>query len=364
MTTTLVRLLAVERGFEAEGLLAINYAIPRGGSDDVALNMRQEAILARVAAEPRVESVSLSCIAPLSGWCIKGGLRSDDVPASEESPAEAGIHMVGADFFAALGTDILAGRSFMASDNASALPVAILNRSAALALFGAADPIGHTVRMPELGRATIVGVAQDLIHASRIEEGAKAEVYVPFAQSTISNATLLVRGTGDPGELGAAVERSLKEQEPGITVSSRITGDELLARATVDRRALLWLLGVFAVSSMTLAALGIWSIVAYSIGQRTQELGVRAALGAGGFELVGLVARGGLIAATCGILPGAAVAYFGSGVLSTLVYGVAPTDPWIYLMAGAGFLAVALVASGIPALRAARLDPVKAMRVE
>ena len=131
-----------------------------------------------------------------------------------------------------------------------------------------------------------------------------------------------------------------------------------------DTRAVLWLSGVFATSSLFLAALGIWSVVAYTVGQRRQELGLRMALGARAHMVVALVARGGLLTAGTGLLIGAVAAYAASRLLSSLLFGVTPTAPFVYLIASALFAAVVILASAIPALGAARVDPVRAMRAE
>jgi putative ABC transport system permease protein len=369
MTASLIHLLAVDRGFEEDGLLMFRYTLTRGSDDDAAIAERHARFLARLAQDPRIEAAGLSsCPAPLSGWCRRQVLQTrGDIGLPEESLGpRAGVHRVSEGYFEALGTRVLEGRTFADADGLGAEPVAILNRSAARALFGDASPIGRAlpvVLAENEASAVVVGVVEDVLQA-RPELGQTPEIYLPFRQEPSVRATAFVRTSARPLQLVPELSAYLEALEPGSRIASPDTGAQLIAGVTTDRRALLWLMAVFAGSALALTALGIWSVVAYAASQRTREIGVRMALGARGYQVVGLVARAGGAAVLTGILIGLAGAYLASRAVRAIVFGVEPTEPTVYAAASVVLALVALAASIQPALRATRIDPVRAIRME
>jgi ABC-type antimicrobial peptide transport system permease subunit len=208
-----------------------------------------------------------------------------------------------------------------------------------------------------------VGVVEDVLQA-RPELGQTPEIYLPFRQEPSVRATAFVRTSARPLQLVPELSAYLEALEPGSRIASPDTGAQLIAGVTTDRRALLWLMAVFAGSALALTALGIWSVVAYAASQRTREIGVRMALGARGYQVVGLVARAGGAAVLTGILIGLAGAYLASRAVRAIVFGVEPTEPTVYAAASVVLALVALAASIQPALRATRIDPVRAIRME
>jgi putative ABC transport system permease protein len=368
MTATMVRLIQVDRGFDSDDLLTFSYAIPRTSSraqDAAALHLE---FLDRIRADGRVVDVAAGCIAPMAGHCMvatASTAKGRTIPDAERP--QIGFHQVSDDYFRTLRSPLLSGRTFGLSDTETSPPVAILNRTAARTLFGDNDPLGQAITIPsKVGQGqdyTVIGVVSDVLY-NRPEEGVMPELYFSIRQMETRAVTVLVRTAGNPLDLMPAITAQLHTLETGASISDVATAREIGSEATADTRVVLWLLGFFAGSALLLAAVGIWGVVSYAVSQNTRELGVRMALGARTGEVVGLMLRRGAAAAGVGVLLGIPAALATSRLMSSLLFGVQSTDPRVYLAAAAGLSGVTLIASFIPARRATRIDPVRAMRVE
>ena len=370
MTSSMARLIHVDRGFEADHLLTFRYGVPRNNPRVQSPMLLHDAFLDALATDSRVLSAALGCAVPLSGHCsITEVRRTDDNAAMPMgSRPRIGAQSVSERYFETLRVPLLAGRTFTARDNESSPLVVIINGTAARTLFGSGDPPGHTLSMGysfrgEQDTYTIVGVVGDVLY-DRPEKGAMAEAYVPLRQERSGGVAGFVRTAGDPQRVVPMLTEALRRLEPGAVIYNINTASELSARAMTDTRVVLWLLAFFAGSAMLLAAIGIWSVVAYDVSQRSHELGVRMALGARSREVVRLVLRRGFAAAAAGVLLGVPAALVANRLISALLFDVKPTSPLIHATAAALLTAVALLASWIPALRATRVDPMRAMRAE
>jgi predicted permease len=371
MTASLAGLLRVERGYRAENLLTFRYDIPRTSAAASAPLIVHSAFLERLRTDRRVMAAALGCAVPMAGHCFSTRVtRVDDAPAfTPENRPSLFVEAVSDDYFGTLGTPLRAGRMLDDRDHAGSPLALVINRSAARRFFGEADPLGHTlsllysVRRGD-DRYTIVGVVDDILY-DRPEQGTAPQAYLSVRQGAVDlSATVFVRTAVDPLALLPEIATHLGVLEPGAAIHSVETGTQSIARATADTRLVLGLLASFAGLAVLLSAAGIWSIVAYSVKQRTRELGLRMALGARSGQVVRLTLGGGAAAASAGLLIGLPAAFAGSRVIASLLFGVRATDVRIYAFAAAILAGVALLASWLPALRASRIDPMRAMRAD
>ncbi len=241
-----------------------------------------------------------------------------------------------------------------------------MNRTLARTFWPGADPIGKrvVVSLGEMLEAEIVGVVGDVHHAA-LESEPRAKIYYPNAQLSLSGAMdLIVRTTGRPADMVAPLRAEVQALDPNVPVYSIATMEQLVSGSIAEERFNLLLLGLFATVAVILAAIGIYGVLSYAVARRTREIGVRLALGASGREVLRSVAGRGLALATLGLGLGLIAAYGLTRLMSSLLFGVSPTDPATFAAVGVLLLAVAGVACVVPALRAARVDPLVALRYE
>jgi predicted permease len=316
-----------------------------------------------VAALPGVTSVAIAANHPLAA----GYTSSINVVGRE---AEAGdwpepaIRMVAAGYLEILGVPLLAGRGFTASDDLEATAVIAVNEAGRRRYFDGADPVGQRIRLWGAERLVVGVVGNEHVHG--IAAASPPAVYLPLAQVPVANGgyTLLVRASTDPVVLVPAVRRVVRELDAGLP----LFGIEPLA-ATVtaslgQQRFTMTVLVVFAGVALVLAVVGVHGVLSYSVSQRTREIGVRMALGADARTVRSLVVGEGARLAAAGLCVGLFGAFVLTRVLTTLLYGVGPADPPTF--AGVALLlgVVALLASLLPARRAARVDPMTVLRTE
>ena len=275
------------------------------------------------------------------------------------------VQMASADYFTTLGTRILKGRGFTDADRADGPLVAVVSQGMAEAVWPGIDAIGQCIKIdrPSDPCRLVVGVAEN-IHQNSLTENQKLQYYLPSDQMRPNEANVFVRTRGDASAHAETVRRVLQRVMPGASYVSVMP-----MRDIIDPRQRSWQIGatmflVFGVLALVLAAIGLYSVVAYGVAQRTQEIGVRIALGAGVSDVVGLVVRQGLRFAVLGIVVGGATAWWASGWVGPLLFSVSPKDPVVYGTVAIVLLAAALLASAIPAARAARVDPNVALRTE
>jgi ABC-type antimicrobial peptide transport system permease subunit len=212
-------------------------------------------------------------------------------------------------------------------------------------------------------RTTLIGVVGD-VKKFTLDEKVVPAVYLPITHPPTAGATIVIRTTGAPGAMILRVQRALSSVDPDIGVHEIATGDQTVAVSVGLRQFIMSLLTIFSSIALVLAALGLYGVIAYSVTQRTQELGVRMALGARAADVVRLVARGASVLVLAGLAVGACGAWLLGRAMRSLLYGVAPHDPATFLVVAGILAAVAAIASYVPARRAARVDPVIALRAE
>ena len=324
-----------------------------------------ELLLDRVVRLPQVEAAALSSGSILGSG---GGTRVIFIRRSAGDKGEGhALTEVTPDYFTALGLRIASGRAFLPSDRSSASPVIILNEELAFRLFAGEDPIGQCVLLGSGGCAEVVGVSEPLRATIHPASQAESQVFVPFVEVGSSDSVprvLLIRTAGTAANDVSAIAGALQGASPDLPyVSVRPLAD------LADAQARSWLLGatvfgLFSTLAVALAAIGIYGTLAFSIRQRTVEIGVRMALGALRRDIAGMVLRHGAVVVIAGCAIGAAGAFAASRFIRSLLFNVAPGDPNTFAIAAAVIVTAALAGCVIPAVRAARVDPAVALRYD
>ena len=366
MLRSLERLTSVEPGFDAAGVLTMRLARPIGMARD-SLPGFHDRVLERVAALPGVVGVALGDCPPVNGGCNGTVLARRDrpTPAPGAEPP-VGVHWATPGWFSVLHVPLRRGRLFTSADRQGARKAVIVSESAARAFWPDEDPIGRPVSVGQGGfwddTAYVVGVVGD-VRFETVEAAPKPDVYLPLAQSPNARMMLFVRTAGgDPMAVAGAVRGVLRELAPESPVHDVKTMAARLADSTAATRFSAVLLTLFGVLALGLATVGTYGVIAYAAAQRTQEIGIRMALGAGRGDVARLVVRQGAAIALLGGGIGLAGALAATRVLRSLLYGVEPADP-VTFTGLVALLALAVVAANwIPARRAARIDPAAALR--
>jgi predicted permease len=370
MIRSFARLRGIDPGFDARGVLTLRVAQPRSAAWADRPAELVDALLERVGALPGVRAVGADSCAPFDS-------RSCDVTVvmhipghptiSERGGPQITVHTITPDQLDVLRVPLLRGRRLGAADRAGAPLVAMLNETAARQLFPGEEAIGRRIRVGigmfgENETAEIVGIVGDVRYVA-VHEEPKLDIYVPYAQYP-NDVMLHVRTDTDPASLAAAVRREVLALDPDLPVFDVRTLTERSADATARTRVSALLLGVFASLALVLAALGIYGVIAYSVAQRTHEMGLRMALGARRGDVVRLVVRQGMTLVLVGIAAGLAGAFGLTRLLASMLYGVRATDPATFAVIALLLTAVAFLASWLPARRATRVDPSSALRSE
>jgi predicted permease len=283
-------------------------------------------------------------------------------------PYEANSRDIDPGYFSTLQAKLNAGRYFDEHDDAKAPQVVILNETLAKIAFGSENPIGNqivfTYNAQEKPRE-VVGVVSD-VHEGELNVADKPAIYTPFAQSPDSIFAVVVRSDLDQAALRPALERAVHQVDPGIVLYQMQTMEDLIAQspAAVMHRYPAWLVSVFAMSALMLGIVGLYGVMSYLVSQRTREIGVRMALGAPRGQVVRLILGNGIRLAAIGIVAGVAGAVLAGYTFRSVLFGVEPWDIATLLAVAAILAAICGAASYVPALRASRLDPVKALRYE
>jgi putative ABC transport system permease protein len=369
----------VRPGFDVERLLSAQLPINllRYTTDQGAAFYRN--VVERVESLPGVERAAVARVALLGGagrvssLHVEGRGGSSDRFQSEGGGVTASARLdavnsnvIGPGYFQTLGVALLAGRDFEPTDAGQAPAVAVVNESFWRLHFPerqAADVLGQRVSVngPEGPWRAIVGVVADAKYGSLTEERVPI-LYVPLAQRHETGMTLYVRASGDPASLLGAVRREVQSIDPNLPLPELRTVRDTVASALWPARMGAVLLGVFAGLALLLAAIGVYGVVSFGVAQRTREIGLRMALGAGAASVQGMVLKQGLRLVAAGLSIGLVLALVAARFLESLLFGVSGRDPATFVIVPLVLAAVALVACLLPARRATRLDPLVALR--
>jgi predicted permease len=335
-------------------LVSAGYDAPRAQSF-------QDELLGRVKALPGVESAAFGRMTPLSYGSYSSTVIAVDgyQPPPEEQPTVE-YNEVGPDYFATMGIRLVSGREFARADDEKAALVAVVNETMTEKYWGGKNPIGERVQVK--GRwMQVVGVAKDSKYES-VREATKPFFYVPLRQNFSPGAGLYIRTPLSPETMATALAREVHAIDANLAVYEVITLQEQVDRSTSPQQVAVTLVGVLGGLALLLAAIGLYGVMSYAVSQSTRELGLRMALGAGASNLLRLVLSRGLGLTAGGVLLGAAVALGLTGLLGNLLYKVSPRDPVAFGSAFVIMSVAALAACFLPAWRATRTDPARALR--
>jgi putative ABC transport system permease protein len=363
------RVQRIDPGFEVDRLVTMEINAPRIRYPEPPqiLGFYRE-LVERAAATHGVRSAAVSSALPLGG----GGFYLGRVFLAEGWPeppagrdAQAEWNVVGPGYFATVGMRLLRGRDFDAHDAAEGNPVIVVNETLARSMVPGQDPLGKRIRSwrDENQLREIVGVVADVRYFGRDDE-LHGLVYVPQAQNAWRSMVLNVRTSGDPEAVVGSIRGSIRELDRGIAVANLSTMTRVLERSVAPRRASMTLLAIFAALAALLAAIGLYGVLAQAVVQRTHEIGIRMALGARAGDVARLLVGEGMRLAALGIVIGLAGALVLTRFMRGLLYEVSATDPLTYAGIAALLALVALLACYLPARRAARVDPLVALRHE
>jgi putative ABC transport system permease protein len=362
-----LRLQKESLGFETDRV-ATSFLLlaPNRYPDGNATTIFLDQVLARLKAVPGVEFAGAISTLPLSGNDARRPFTVPGQPEEQGRPNIARFRLVTPDYFRTMRIPLKRGRLFDEGDRKGSAEVVILSEGLARRFWPNEDPIGKTMMVPDMQTPTIrqiVGVVGDVRHYG-LAEAAPIEIYRPFYQARWPFFTVVVRGILEPVQLANALRQAITETDKDQPIQVVRMMDELAADSVALRRASMVLLAIFAAVAVLLAALGIYSVMSYMVVQRTQEIGIRLALGARPTDVLGLVTREALVLVVTGVSLGLLGAFGLTRFLATLLYGVQPTDPATFVSVSVLLTVVALLASYIPARRAAKVDPMVALRCE
>jgi predicted permease len=367
LVRTLRNLLRMNLGFDSRQVLLMSVDLGLERYTEVRARQLYQQVLERVQQVAGVHSACWASTAPLSGWHIAFDVVLEDRTLDRDRPVNVDGNWVSPGFFSMLGIPIVAGRDFSSRDREGTPRVAIVSESTARRLWPGENPLSHRFWMHARGNGPsleVIGVAKDgKYYNTWRKDSSRPFVFLPFDQAYQPQGTLLVKG--DPGmAIAATVRRELEAVDPNLPVFDIETFEQQFREQLLLERVGALLVAAFGAVALALAAVGIFGLISFSVAQRTHEIGVRMAVGAQPRDVIGLVLRQGLALTVVGTAAGLAGSLALTRFLSSLLYGVKPTDPLTLMLATLTLAAVSLVSCYVPARRATRVDPTVALRHE
>jgi putative ABC transport system permease protein len=370
LLVSFVQATQIDLGFEtdhrvaAELNLVPEYVVPlEDGRIDPARKIRFiNGVIDRLRQGRGVRAAAASFTAPLTGAPNRGiRIEGDPQPAANEEP-NADFQIVTGDFFKAMGIALVAGRAFDATDRANTPPVVMINQALVDRYFTGRDPIGRVLRFGGNKRHEIVGVVADARYRS-VESPADPTFYLPLEQNDERWPFLSFTVWSDSrADVHALLRAAIREADPMQPVSRIRSFDEIVGQSMAARRFNTWMVALFALTALVLAAVGTYGVMAYAVTSRTRELGLRAALGAGPRDLIRMVLGQGLLLTLLATAIGLGAAFLMTRYMASLLFGVAPRDPLTFALVAAVMTTVAITATLVPARKAMRVNPMVALR--
>ena len=369
LVRSFVALSSLSPGFDPRDVLTMNIAVPDAHyKTSAALQSYWDQALTQLRGLPGVASVAAVTPLPLSGddFSSSFSVEGRSVPEKDEPSAE--LRAATPDYFRTMSIALRQGRTFTEADRLGAARVLLISETAARMFFPEGDAMGQKIRFGASGgyeknQGEIVGIVGDVRHFG-FDAPIPPMFYVPLAQSGLDAVTVVIRTSGLPGGLTQPARKLVQSLDRDALVGEPVPMETLVSTSLGQRRFYMMLLGGFAALALVLAAVGLYGVISYSVAQRTQEVGIRVALGASGGEVAAMVMRDGLRLATTGLAIGFVLTLLLRSVLKSLLVGVSATDPLTLAVTAVLLLLVAILASYVPARRAARVDPMVALRFE
>jgi putative ABC transport system permease protein len=359
------RLQQVNPGFNPERVLKVRLSLPsskyREGAQAAAFYQQ---LLERLRALPGVQAAGATSSVLLNKVHSSSGILIEGRPAPNGPLPELPMDSVSPGYFQVLDMPLVQGRQFNEQDKADGLPVAIVNETMARRFWPNEDPLGKRFNFGAGGRWwTVVGVVRDS-RRQGLDAPIRIESFLPHTQRPLSAMEVVLRTTDNPLAMTRTVRSAVWSLDGELPVSEIQTVEEMLGARVAPRRFNLLLLGLFALVAMLLAAVGIYGVMSYSVTQRTHEIGIRMALGAGQSDVLKLVVGHGMVLTLLGVAVGLTAAVALTRLLTTLLFGVSATDPLTFGLIALLLLVVALLACWLPARRATKVDPMIALRCD
>lgn len=360
-----VRLRQVDGGFDAHNVLTMKIALPPARyPQGPRMAAFYDQAVKRVAAMPGVQSAAVCSALPVRPVRFSPVLVEGQAEVPLAARPLMAIQMVSPAYFRTLRVALRQGREFTERDDVEAPLVAVVNRTLVRRFWPHENPIGKHLLLGRMTKPTeVVGVAADVSNLS-LAAAPEAEVYLPFAQRPWASMNLILRTASDPHHWAAAARAAVAAVDRDQPVTAMNTMEEVLATSTAQRRFSVFLLGVFSTIAMALAAVGLYGAIAYSVAERTAEMGIRLALGATAGDILRMIVGHGLTLALAGLATGAVAALALTRLMSGLLFQVSAADPASFGASALLFAAIAALASYLPARRATRVDPTEALRCE
>ncbi len=363
----------VDPGFESEGVLSAGLTLPVSKySDPNQINNFHKQLLERITALPGVKTATIAYDPPLqSNWTDSVQIEGRVIPPNTR-PESANFIPVGSDYFDTVGVKLAAGRKFTAFDDQDHPGVAIVNEAFVKHYFPNEEPLGKRImpgppgriwRQQKLTHFEIVGIVRD-VKLAGLEAPSEPAYYLPASQAPLQDMTILVRTTVDPLSIVGAVRQAVWSVDPNQPISNVTTLEKVVDDSIAQRRLNMLLMGLFGGLAMLLSAVGIYGLLSHAVTQRTQEMGIRMALGAQVSDVLKLVLRQGMMLAVAGVGIGLVGAFALTRLIRGLLFGVTPNDAMTFVVVAAVLTIVALLACYIPARRATKVDPLIALRYE
>ena len=366
---SLLGLGRVDPGFAKDRVITFGLDLPGryGQTQRVEFYRR---LLAQVRATPGVRSASAALPLPLSAGDIKTSFEVEGRPTKQSELPVTTLHIIDREYFHTLGIPLLGGREFNLQDDAvGATPVVMISQKLAKLAFAGADPVGRRIKPGISSGASgepmrvIVGVVGD-VKAEGLGAPSIPESYVPYAQLPFAPMSVVVRTEVPPGDIVPTLTKQVQSLDNALPLLHIKTLDEYVNDSMVGTRFEAVLLGIFGALAFVLTAVGLYGVISYTVVQRTREMGIRLALGAERSAILGMVVKNGTLLASVGAVIGLAAAFLLTRLVASLLFGVGPTDPLTFVCVPVALIAVATLASYVPARRAAKTDPIVALRYE
>jgi predicted permease len=365
-----VRLTSVDLGIRTDRILTFHLAVPSAAYASPRIVEFYDRLLERLENHPGVESAAAVFRLPVRQSTFGSRFRLERAVDAEQRERSIGVQVVTPGYFETLGVGIVRGRGLTRYDRAGAPPVVLINETAAKSLFPSEDPLGRRLvqfsydPLENAAEAfTIVGIVAD-VRTAGLGEELEPEAYFAHAQVPHAGMFVAVRTTGGPLEMARAVREAIGALDRGVPIVELRSMQEVVAESVARERLLARFVGMFSAVALTLAAVGIFGLVSFAVAERTREIGVRIALGATRGNALGHIIRHISLLVLIGLAIGLAAALAVTRTLESELFGVIPTDPAVFAAVILVLAATALVASVIPAWRAATLDPLVALRAE
>ena len=367
LVRTLLRLNRVDKGFNSQNVLTMNIGLPslKYPKPENVVAFYQQAT-ERISALPGVKAAGITSVLPLSDNFDGRGLDVEDHPKPRGEEYNVDLYVVTPGYLRAMEIPLQKGRTITEHDKTSTEKVALINRRMADELWANQDPIGKRIRFSGEDKNpwwTIVGIVNDVSQYS-LDQKAPMQIYLSHEQFPTSFNTIVVKTNGQPETVTAAVRNAILSVDSEQAIFNVATLQELQANSILLRSFFMLLLIIFALLALVLAVVGIYGVMSYAVTQRTQEIGIRLALGARAGDVLSLILRNGMILTLAGVLLGLAGSFFLTRLLATLLFGVEPTDAATFASVSIALIVAAFVACYIPARRATKVDPLVSLRYE